>query len=396
MTLIACGANEANPPESSGGGPVTQGGAASLGGAGGSSAGAPASGGSAPLSGGATNAASGGAASLGRCAPPPDSAAPPEKLSQTGCMSASVPTAFADIAVPYEVNSPLWSDSADKARAMVVPAGKKVHVLNCAAEPALCPSGAADAGKWKFPVGTVLLKNFAFDGKLVETRLFVHHAETSWVGYGYAWNTAQTEATLVPAAGSQVSFDTGQRSVAWTYPSRDDCMLCHNPQTGFSLGPETAQLNRVVAGKNQIDRLQELGLFDVAPVAPYAAALVTPYVSQAGTPPASATVEARARSYLHANCAHCHRPDGDFGYQDLRFDVKFADMGICNAEPRKGYAGVAGSTILTPGNPALSVIHIRMQSLEDKVRMPQIATHQVDAAGLALIDEWIRSINACP
>ena len=32
----------------------------------------------------------------------------------------------------------------------------------------------ADDGKWVFPVGTVMVKSFLFDGKLVETRLFVH------------------------------------------------------------------------------------------------------------------------------------------------------------------------------------------------------------------------------
>ena len=80
--------------------------------------------------------------------------------------------------MPYEVNSPLWSDSATKTRAFVLPAGGKIHVKNCTTNPTECPQGAADDGKWVFPVGTVMIKNFMFDGKLVETRLFMHLTTT--------------------------------------------------------------------------------------------------------------------------------------------------------------------------------------------------------------------------
>jgi len=45
-----------------------------------------------------------------------------------------------------------------------------------------------------------MVKNFLFDQKFVETRLFVHFDETTWVGYGYQWDVAQTDATLVPTS----------------------------------------------------------------------------------------------------------------------------------------------------------------------------------------------------
>src|SRR5450755_164200 len=134
----------------------------------------------------------------GECTPPVDMAAPLGKLSQTGCMEATDPTKLAARVIRYEVNSPLWSDSADKQRGMVLPAGKTVHVLDCALEPAQCTQGPSNTGKWVFPVGTVPVKSFLFDGKLVETRLFVRHDEQNWVGYSYQWDEAQTDATLVP------------------------------------------------------------------------------------------------------------------------------------------------------------------------------------------------------
>jgi hypothetical protein len=40
-------------------------------------------------------------------------------------------------------------------------------------------------------------------------------------------------------------------------------------------------------------------------------------------------VTERARSYVRANCAFCHRPDGEFNSVDLRYDTAFKDAGLC-------------------------------------------------------------------
>src|ERR1700722_662456 len=235
-----------------------------------------------------------------RCVPPEMSALPVCKLSQTGCMDPDAPTRFASNAIYYEVNSPLWSDDAAKSRAFVMPDGGPIHVKNCmpdAGAPALaeCMSGGvsggpADTGKWVFPVGTVMIKNFIFAGKLVETRLFMHVDAataaligngTDWVGYNYAWNEAQTEATGVPDQRVTVTFDAGSETVVWNYPNFLDCIACHSAAVG-TIGPETDQMNRVVDGGNQIDTFEARGLFDdTAPRKPYAAALVEPYANVA-------------------------------------------------------------------------------------------------------------------
>ena len=348
-------------------------------------------------SGGATAGSSGGGVYVpsGPCSPPVDIKQPLEKLSETGCMSASDPTKMADIVTPYDVNSPLWSDGALKTRGMVIPQGQKIHVLNCTANPDECRYGAADDGRWVFPVGTVLVKNFMFDEKLVETRLFVHRDAKTWVGYGYQWNEQQTEAIVVPDEARTVMFNTGQRQVSWTYPSRYDCMLCHNKPGGSSLGPETRQLNRVVNGENLLDKLERLSLFDAPLPKPYLSALPTPYDSFEGKPPAGASSEELARSYLHANCAFCHRADGNEGTLDLRYGVPLASTNACNTAPLKGGAGLSTYTILTPGKPMESVIWARMQTLDDKNRMPQIATYVVDQPGVKLVNDWITSIQSC-
>lgn len=109
---------------------------------------------------------------------------------------------------------------------------------------------------------------------------------STWAGYAYKWDQAQTDATLVSADRDQVDFQTGQRTVTWHFPSRMDCMTCHIPDKGYAvLGPETAQMNRVVGGTNQLDALQARGVFDAPIPAPYKAALIAPTTSQAGSPP---------------------------------------------------------------------------------------------------------------
>ena len=343
------------------------------------------------------------------CVPFADKTQPIQMLSQTGCVSPTNPTTLAPSVIPYEVNSPLWSDDADKTRGMALPNGAKIHVVNCSANPSECPGSrdSADDGKWKFPVGTVMVKNFLFDGKLLETRLFMHFSATTWGGFSYQWDAAQTDATLESNDRDEESFSTGQRTVDWHFPSRDDCMTCHIPDKGYAvLGPETAQMNRVVGGSNQLDKLQALGVFEAPIPTPYKAALITPTTSQLGSPPASATVEQRATTYMHANCAFCHRPDDnvDCGTDpclDLRFGLPLAARNICNVTPAKGGFGLTNPVTLAPGHPELSVMSIRMKAPADDTtghhgRMPLIASYVVDKQATDLIDSWITSITACP
>ena len=352
------------------------------------------SGGAGGSSGSGGNAGSGGQPGPGECTPPPVDA-PLEKLSLTGCMSPTNITKFADRVVPYDINSPLWSDAADKQRGVVIPAGKTIHIKDCAAKPAECLD-TADTGKWVFPIGTVLLKNFLFNSKLIETRLFVRNDEQTWVGYSYQWDAAQTEATVVPDARRRVMVDSGSGMVSWTYPSRTDCMKCHNGAGGFSLGPETRQMNRMVGTSNQIDAFKAKNLFDTPPAVPYQEALVTPFTS---APADAAAVEKQARSYMHANCAFCHRPDNlDLGMVnvDLRLDRTLKQTNLCNADPVKGDQGIPTAKLLTPADPSKSITWLRVNAAEDQGRMPQIGTYVVDAPAVKLLGDWITNIKTCP
>jgi uncharacterized repeat protein (TIGR03806 family) len=339
------------------------------------------------------------------CVPPSSVDEPLARLSATGCVSPTDPTALAATVIPYEVASPLWSDGADKRRGLALPDGAKIHVNDCAAEPDACPEGTGDDGRWVFPVGTVMVKSFLFDGKLVETRLLVHAGADQWNGYSYRWNEEQTEATVNGPDRVDARFDTGARTVDWHYPSRLDCTTCHTKEGGFTLGPTTRQLNRSAgvldqSAPNQIDDFVARGLLDAPVPAPYLAPLPTPYPSQAGNPPAGATVEARARSYLQANCAFCHRPD-DYVFPniDLRFGTPLAEMHVCNAGPDKGeVGGVQNVHNVTPGDPGHSVLWLRMNTTLESARMPRIARSVIDQQAVDLIGQWISGVpaSACP
>ena len=365
------------------------------GGSGGSDAGSQSDAAGGSDAGSASDAGDGGPVAGPACAPFANPDQPIAKLTQTGCLDPIDPKKPAPYMIPFEVNSPLWSDGADKARYMRVPDGAKVHVTDCVQEQgttcATDPFVGVD-GHWNYPIGTVMMKVFSYEGTIVETRLLIRYDETLWVGYSYQWNQEQTEATVLPDARSTATFKVGisQHDQVRYYPSRADCTTCHTSYAGVTLGTETRQLNRMEATENQLDRLERLGILE-APLSRRLPGLLTP----TGT---DGTLEDRARSYLHANCSFCHRPDGELAVPDFRYTSPFdsTKMGACNAMPLRGDVGAgADARVLAPGHPENSVISLRMKDV-DLARMPPVASYWVDTQGVAVIDAWIQSITGCP
>jgi len=305
---------------------------------------------------------------------PPSTTSFPQTLSATGCFAPDVPAEPSASLFAYDVNTALWSDGADKRRWMQLPPGGLIHVN-------------AD-GDWDLPIGTVLIKEFSIGGKRIETRLFVHHDDGDWGGYSYEWNDAQTDATLLPSSKTK-DLGNGQ---SWYFPSRTDCLRCHTQAAGRSLGLETLQMNRdaPTGGGNQLDLLTAVGAFD----APLAGAPST-LPALAHVDDMNAPLDQRARAYLHANCAFCHRMGGTAQIPpDWRFGLTLAQTGACNAAPLDGDLGHAGAKVIAPGMPDLSVVSLRTKSL-DAYRMPPLASHVVDPVGTALLDAWITSLTSC-
>jgi uncharacterized repeat protein (TIGR03806 family) len=296
----------------------------------------------------------------------------PKLLSQTGCFDSANPQKPVAALIPYAPAAPFWSDNAKKERHFAIPDGTQIALK-------------AD-GDFDFPNGTVTSKTFYIDDKRVETRLFMRHMNGTWAGYSYEWNDAQTEATLLPAGKTK---KVGNQT--WTYPSRGQCLTCHTAVANYSLGLEVAQLDsllRYAPGRvrNQMETLSGLGfLKDTRP--PGIAPLVDPF--------GDASIEQRARSYLHTNCSGCHRQNAGQGPADFRASLSLKDMKICNATPLNGDVGVSGAKIFTPAEPTKSTISLRMRTL-GPARMPQLGTVIVDEPGSKLVDDWISSVASCP
>lgn len=298
----------------------------------------------------------------------------PRTLSATGCFMAGDVTRPAPGVIPYSINAPLWSDGAEKERYFALPEGGRITV-------------GAD-GDFDFPNGTVLIKTFSIGGRRVETRLLVRHMDGTWAGYTYAYNAAGTDADLLQANETRMF---GAQS--WYYPSRSECLRCHTSAAGYALGPELGQLNRnetyPSTGRTapQLATLEHIGVF-AAPL-PAMPTTIPAYDS-------AAPLADRARAYLHSNCSSCHRPASTGrGNMDLRYGTAAAMTNTCNATPSQGDLGVMGARVVLPGDPARSLMSLRMHAL-DANRMPPLGTRVEDTQGTTLIDSWIRSLTACP
>jgi uncharacterized repeat protein (TIGR03806 family) len=298
----------------------------------------------------------------------------PQKLSLTGCVDPNDPTRPAGGLIPYEVNAPLWSDGADKRRWLAIPDGTQIHVNS--------------DGHWALPIGSVLMKEFSLNGQRLETRLLVRHDDGDWAGYTYVWDDNGADATLIDG---RVQKTVGAQT--WTFPGRTDCLACHTVAAGRQLGPDTRQFNRNIVypgGRfaNQLDTLAHLGMLDTTITNPGA------FVSYTGSDP----VEVRAKTYLHANCAHCHRPGSTASNStdaNFLFDTALHDMNVCNVDPTQGNLGITGAKLFAPGDPSKSLMSVRMNRT-DEYRMPKVGSSVVDPVGTMLMGAWITSVQTCP
>lgn len=298
----------------------------------------------------------------------------PKTLSATGCVDPADPRRPAAGVIPYDVNVALFSDDAEKERFLALPDGAAMAV--------------EASGHLLLPAGSVLIKSFELGGVPVETRLMVRHDDGEWAGYSYAWREDGSDAELLE---NTVTRQFGAE--AWTYPSRQNCLDCHTEAAGRSLGTELAQLNRAIdyeRGRfDQVSTLAHVGLI--------AGQLPQPLPEFPALSNVAASIETRARAYLHANCANCHRPGGKTGVSfDARFEVPLAAMQLCDVNPSKGNFGLLGAKLLKPADPTRSLLSVRMHTAIASARMPPTGRTRTDTVGTAIVDAWIASLGACP
>ncbi len=115
--------------------------------------------------------------------------------------------------------------------------------------------------------------------------------------------------------------------------------------------------------------------------------LVDPYDASAG-------LELRVRSYLHANCAVCHvEAGGGNSRMQLDFITPRDRMAILDAKPQHQSFHLADPRVIAPGDPDRSVMLQRL-SRRGPGQMPPLASTIVDEKAVALMREWIKSLES--
>ena len=293
----------------------------------------------------------------------------------------------ADGVIAYDLVNPLFSDHASKHRYVYVPAGQAA---------AYREGEALD-----FPVGTVLVKTFAFapdmrapevDERYEETRLLIH-TDAGWVARPYVWNAAGTEAVYSPAgAWRDLSFiapDGEALSIDYRVPNQNQCKTCHQSGDAITpIGPKARNLNRQGPyGRAQLADWAARGILTGLPDAP-------PAVPEAAD--ATASLEARARAYLDINCAHCHKATGSASNSGLWLDWAETDptrIGIAKHPTAAGRGSGDAVFVIAPGEPDKSILTYRMASNEPGIAMPELGRAVADEAGVDLVRAWIAGMD---
>jgi uncharacterized repeat protein (TIGR03806 family) len=322
-----------------------------------------------------------------------DNAEPPTQLSAYGLFHGNGASQEpVDGVVAYDVNTPLFSDYALKYRFVRLPPGTAAKYR--------------DPEAFDFPVGTVLVKTFAYANdardpsrgrRLVETRLLIHKSD-GWVGLPYVWNDEQTEATLRIAGVTReihrVDADGKEIDHRYNIPNTNQCMGCHeNERVMRPIGLTARELNRTFdypAGpENQLAHWTRAGMLQGSPASEQAPRMAV------WNDPATGNVEQRARAWLDANCAHCHNPAGPARMSGLDLRIAQSDIfksGVWKTPVAAGKGSGGRWYDIIPGKPDKSILMFRIESTEPGIMMPEVGRRLVDHDGIALVRSWIEAM----
>lgn len=291
----------------------------------------------------------------------------------------------------YDVNAPLFSDYAEKARFIALPLGTKMKYH---AESA-----------FEFPVGTTLIKNFYYSHeqahpergrRILETRLLTKD-ETGWKSWTYVWDDAQSEAFLevagatLPATWRDVSGK--KQSVEYLVPNLNQCKGCHSFDGQFvPLGATARQLNRGEGLENQLVKWAKNGWLDLPEgFQPDTAPRLADYSDVQ-----NADLNARARAYLDGNCGHCHNVHGPASTSGMFLDFsekKPERLGIGKPPVAAGRGSGNRRFGIVSGKPNESILLYRMEHDDPGIRMPELGRQLAHREGIELIKNWIKSLK---
>ncbi len=288
--------------------------------------------------------------------------------------------------IPYDLNTPLFSDYALKARFIWMPEGQSASVN--------------EDGTLDFPDETILVKNFYYetDGKknIVETRLLIK-SSSKWNAYAYVWNKEQTEAQLeVAGATIPTTFVHNGEKITFNYsvPNKNQCKSCHNVDNDLvPIGPKLSNLNKVYqyleGDQNQLEHWSEKSILS------YTKNEKTPVFPAWDNPVYS--LEQRAKAYLDINCGHCHSPKGPANTSGLFLQLANTNethWGICKTPVAAGRGSGGRAYDIHPGKPDASILLFRMESDDPGIMMPEIGRKLVQQEAVDLIKAWIQEMDS--
>jgi hypothetical protein len=314
----------------------------------------------------------------------------PCNLSLTGAFSTLTPTTLTPHAglVPYGLIQPLWSDGASKTRWVGLP-----FTEGAGTNPTVT---FAPTGEWIFPTGTVFVKHFELvvneqtgAKRRIETRIMVREPGGHVWGRSYRWDPALngTDAIAVNSFGvfDNITITEADgvttRQQRWDYPTASQCQQCHTQASGGVLGVKTRQQNSTYLYEstgivdNQIRTWNHLGMFDQNVTDQTIAGLYRVYNIADNT----RSLEDRVRSYVDANCSHCHRPSGGGPVWNGLFDTPILDQNIA------GYPNAVNQRFNVPN----SRMHVRDNQPSNLGGMPPLSKNVVDTAWINTLVAWI-------
>lgn len=317
---------------------------------------------------------------------------PPKLLSDFGFFDDLPAQKPAAGVVPFRLATPLFSDGAAKFRFVHLPDGQRAKY------------DATEA--FGFPVGTALIKTFAFPAdyrkpdeelRIIETRVLLKHAD-GWHAWAYLWNDEQTDATLKIAGArvpvSTIAADGSPLAFDYSVPNKNQCKACHAFNGAIApLGPKARNLNvdeaYSGAAGNQIAHWIAAGMLSGAPD-------LADVPIAADWRDASVPIERRARTWLDVNCAHCHRAEGPAGNSGLFLtagETEPVKYGVMKRPAAAGQGSGGREFDIVPGEPEQSILIYRVESTEPGVMMPELGRHLADPEAVQMLSKWVASLH---
>ncbi|MFB0942074.1 MAG: hypothetical protein QMB21_01495, partial [Patiriisocius sp.] len=183
--------------------------------------------------------------------------------------------------------------------------------------------------------------------------------------------------------------------VNYRIPAKQQCVICHtNNFETVPLGIKPQNINSFLTyddgPSNQLQKLIDFGYLEDA--LPEAILTVVDWKDTAQS------LEQRAKSYLDINCGNCHIDGGQGDYRVIRLGYTDTlnndeNAGVC-VDADIPIPGLIGQKHIAPGDSENSIIYYRMSVTGDEpYKMPQFGQSLVHTEALALMEDWINSIN---